>query len=359
MHIILREPLHQHGETKGKAQKKFKGRNNNNSNGNSNTNNTGTANGNNKQKSRQKNKRQQQNHQIDNDDDDNDTNFRNSLLNQGNIINEMDSDGNCLFRSISDQLYHDNGSRHDIVRHDVCEHLSTNKEEFKHFLLLEDDDEDVLDIDEYIEKMRQDGEWGGNVEIVVASRVYKRNIMVFSGEYSNGALQIVCDDDDEKEKKNGCGGGADDNDHGLLLSYHGNDHYNSVHTIDGMKKMKQSSTKENDSALPSSSSKVKQKGKAVITTGSGDGNSKKDTVATSQSTTTTAEGKSRNRPPTRGSNCPCGSGKKYKKCCLAAEKSKKRLAKHVEKENGTNDSADNGNEKREDSFIGDFKVLTI
>ena len=339
---------------KGKAQKKSKGRNNNNNN--SNTNNTGTANGNNKQKSRQKNKWQQQKHKIDTDDD---TNFRNSLLNQGNIINEMDSDGNCLFRSISDQLYHDNGARHDIVRHDVCEHLSTNKEEFQHFLLMGDDDEDVLDIDEYIEKMRQDGEWGGNVEIVVASRVYKRNIMVFSGEYSNGALQIVCDDDDEKEKKNGCGGGADDNDHGLLLSYHGNDHYNSVHTIDGMKKMKQSSTKENDSALPSSSSKVKQKGKAVITTGSGDGNSKKDTVATSQSTTTTAEGKSRNRPPTRGSNCPCGSGKKYKKCCLAAEKSKKRLAKHVEKKNGSNDSADNENEKREDSFIGDFKVLTI
>ena len=180
--------------------------------------------------------------------------------------------------------------------------------------------------------------------------------MVFSGEYSNGALQIVCDDDDEKEKNNS---GGDNNDHDLLLSYHGNDNYNSVHTIDGMKKMKQSSTKENDSALPSSSSKVKQKGKAVITTGSGDGNSKKDTVATSQSTTTTAEGKSRNRPPTRGSNCPCGSGKKYKKCCLAAEKSKKRLAKHVEKKNGSNDSADNENEKREDSFIGDFKVLTI
>ena len=137
---------------KGKAQKKSKGRNNNNNN--SNTNNTGTANGNNKQKSRQKNKLQQQKHKIDTDDD---TNFRNSLLNQGNIINEMDSDGNCLFRSISYQLYHDNGARHDIVRHDVCEHLSTNKEEFQHFLLMGDDDEDVLDIDEYIEKMRQDG----------------------------------------------------------------------------------------------------------------------------------------------------------------------------------------------------------
>ena len=174
---------------KGKAQKKSKGRKNNNDN-------NGTTNGNNKQKSRQKNKQQQ----IIEDDDD--TNFRKSLLNHGNIIKEIDTDGNCLFRSISDQLYHDNGTRHDIVRHDVCEHLSNNKQDFQHFLLMEDDDEDVLDIDEYIEKMRQDGERGGNVEIVVASRVYKRNIMVFSGEYSNGALQIVCDDDD---------GGADNN----------------------------------------------------------------------------------------------------------------------------------------------------
>ena len=88
-------------------------------------------------------------------DDDDDTTFRNTLLNQGNTIKEMTGDGSCLFRSLSDQLYHDCGSKHDVVRHDVCNYLSKNKEEFQFFLLMDEDDEDVLDIDEYISKMRE------------------------------------------------------------------------------------------------------------------------------------------------------------------------------------------------------------
>ena len=66
----------------------------------------------------------------------------------------------------------------------------------------------------------QDGEWGGNVEIVVASRFYKRNIKVFSSEYSNGVLSIEYDDDARAY--------GDDSSGDLILAYHGNDHYNSV-----------------------------------------------------------------------------------------------------------------------------------
>jgi len=192
------------------AKKKGKGKgssSNGNSNSNKNSNNKNSnTNKSNKQKNRKQNKWQQK--------DDDDDMFRESLINQGNTINDMDSDGNCLFRSLSDQLYHDNGRKYDLVRHDICEFLSSNKEEFAAFLLMNDDDEDVLDIDEYIEKMREDGEWGGNVEVVVASRIYKRNIVVFSFEYSNGALSIVCEDKDKKED------GSSD----LLLSYHGESH---------------------------------------------------------------------------------------------------------------------------------------
>jgi len=301
------------------AKKKGKGKgssnnNNSNSNKNSDTKNTNT-NKSNKQKNRKQNKWQQK--------DDDDDMFRESLVNQGNTINDMDSDGNCLFRSLSDQLFHDNGAKHDIVRHDICEFLSSNKEEFAAFLLMNDDDDDVLDIDEYIEKMREDGEWGGNVEVVVASRVYKRNIVVFSFEYSNGALSIVCEDKDKKED------GSD-----LLLSYHGESHYNSVHPIGGPK-MQSSKPKSNDNAdtIPTHQKKKENKQDA---------------------TTTKAESKSRNRPPTRGSSCPCGSGLKYKKCCMASEKSKKRISKHMK-----NNDSNYDDEKKEDSFIGDFKVLTI
>ena len=99
-------------------------------------------------------------------DDHSDANFRTSLLNQGYDIKEMNADGNCLFRSIADQLsYHQRDSfvfgasktngMHVVVRQDVCDYLSQYKDEFQHFLLMDDDDEDVFNVDEYIEKMRQ------------------------------------------------------------------------------------------------------------------------------------------------------------------------------------------------------------
>jgi len=99
-------------------------------------------------------------------DDDSDANFRTSLLNQGYDIKEMNADGNCLFRSIADQLlYHQHDSfvfgasktngMHVVVRQDVCNYLSQYKDEFQHFLLMDDDDEDVFNVDQYIEKMRQ------------------------------------------------------------------------------------------------------------------------------------------------------------------------------------------------------------
>lgn len=156
--------------------------------------------------------------------DDDDVTFRNILLEQGHLIREMNADGNCLFRSLSDQLYDDRGAKHDIVRHDICTYLSQNREEFMNFLLMEDDDEDVLGIDSYIEKMRDDGQWGGNVEVVAAARCYERDIIVFSSEVANGVLSFSCDAGNGKK---------DSTKDSLMLSYHGNDHYNSVQSTAG------------------------------------------------------------------------------------------------------------------------------
>lgn len=93
----------------------------------------------------------------------------------------MSADGNCLFRSISDQLYYDYGNDHAQVRSDVCDYLEAHEEEFKLFLVLEDedddgdnnDDPDAQNFQSYVENMRQDGEWGGNLELVVAARLYR------------------------------------------------------------------------------------------------------------------------------------------------------------------------------------------
>ena len=115
-------------------------------------------------KSRGKGSRRQANKWQESSDD-SDTNFRTSLLNQGYTIKEMNGDGNCLFRSLADQLSYlqhscvigasNNNSMHVVVRQDVCNYLSQHKEEFQHFLLMEDDDEDVFNVDQYIEKMRK------------------------------------------------------------------------------------------------------------------------------------------------------------------------------------------------------------
>ena len=107
---------------------------------------------------------------------DEDYSFRQKLENNGERqIIEMASDGNCLFRSISHQLYNDYGQKHEDVRQEICDYLEENEDDFKVYLLLDDSDgnDDVCDFNEYINQMRKDGKWGGDVEIVCAARLYK------------------------------------------------------------------------------------------------------------------------------------------------------------------------------------------
>ena len=51
----------------------------------------------------------------------------------------MSADGNCLFRSLSDQLYYDYGNRHDEVRSEVCDYLEVHEDEFSIFLVLDEE----------------------------------------------------------------------------------------------------------------------------------------------------------------------------------------------------------------------------
>jgi OTU-like cysteine protease len=106
----------------------------------------------------------------------NDKKLRDSLECDGSkTIVAMAADGNCLFRSLSDQLFNDFGSKHHEVRSDVCDYLEEFEEEFCLFLILDEDDEDedAADFETYVKNMRQIGEWGGNVELVAAARLYR------------------------------------------------------------------------------------------------------------------------------------------------------------------------------------------
>ena len=70
-------------------------------------------------------------------------------------VEKMLGDGNCLFRSLSDQFFKDVGKKHKLVRSEVCKYLSEHIEWLRGFLA------DDIDINEYTNKMQNDIVWGG------------------------------------------------------------------------------------------------------------------------------------------------------------------------------------------------------
>jgi hypothetical protein len=161
------------GKSKRKNKKSNQQANDNSNNRNSNSNNHNNNNNNNK--GRKSNDNSNNKHKKDKKDD---YSFRQKLeINGEREIIEMSADGNCLFRSISHQLHNDYGNNHETIRNEICDYLQDNEDDFKVYLLLEDingnESDDVCDFQEYIDQMRMNGEWGGDVEIVCASRLYK------------------------------------------------------------------------------------------------------------------------------------------------------------------------------------------
>ncbi len=137
------------------------------------------------------------------------------------------NDGNCFFRYISDQLDHDHGAGHKYIHHQITNHICRNGDEFKDILLMQDDDEEITDLDSYLHKIQQNGEWGGPPEVYTASWFYKVDITIYSREYAGtgGSLIFKADDTKGNSKK-------------PLpmwhISYHDNNHYNSVRLTESL-----------------------------------------------------------------------------------------------------------------------------
>ena len=127
---------------------------------------------------------------------------------EGMSVKKMLGDGNCLFRSLSDQIYNDSGANHKLVRKKVCNQLSINTESIREFFT-----EDDVNISEYIEKMKEDKVWGGNPEIAAAAKHYGRTITIFQDGFDNSRYSI---------------GDCSSNEPPLMLLYTGHKHYDSV-----------------------------------------------------------------------------------------------------------------------------------
>lgn len=98
-------------------------------------------------------------------------------------------DGNCLFRSISDQVYGD-PRYHAIVRGYTVDYMQIQQNSFQPFVA-----QSMRDFKVYLRLMRCNGTnykavWGGEPELQAMSELYQRHIIVFSARARTGEAYV-------------------------------------------------------------------------------------------------------------------------------------------------------------------------
>ena len=194
---------------------------NNNKNNNTNVINNSRKNKRERNAYRKKNKRNKQKDEID-------EKFKKHLETLGYFIREVEGDGNCLFRSVSEQV-EGNESNYKEYRERCINYMIGNKDEFAAFI------EDDEPFDKYIDRMSKDSEWGGNLEIYALSKLLEANFYIYIYEHPMYVVKNF-----EKPKKN------------IMLTYHDGQHYNSLRKLeeknneDKEKEEKRKKEKENE-----------------------------------------------------------------------------------------------------------------
>lgn len=181
---------------------------------------------------------------------------------------------------------------------------------------------------------------------------FRRTVTIYSNV---GAYNVSIDEEEEKMNPR------------ILLSYHDNMHYNSVHDVKGNTGIKSSIQITGSETNKPTEKKPKTKGKKShikndeidvgkvkngknmsaidpVTDSSTDAmfeqkddqSKKSKTIIAKSHVSNMSDEKEvktsmKDNKPKRNDQCPCGSGLRYKKCCLVKEKSKFRLEKFREK----------------------------
>ncbi len=155
-----------------------------------------------KKERKQKNRKNRKNSDIE---------FKEELLKLGYYIREVQGDGNCLFRSVSEQI-EETQNNFEKYRKITTDYMEEHKEEFQPFI------EDDITIDDYIKSMKEDKEWGGNLEIYALSMALHANFYVY---IHNHPMYVVKNFDDPKKN--------------IMLTYHDGKHYNSLRKLEEKK----------------------------------------------------------------------------------------------------------------------------
>jgi len=147
-----------------------------------------------------------------------DAQFEAALGDIGCRVHAMTGDGNCMFRAIADQVEGDHGKSHARFRSGVMQHIEDHRGDFEPFM--EDDEK----FEAYLARMRKDGEWGGHQELFAASQMLEGRTFVVH-QWNAPRFEI-------RSSGSGGSGGSGEAAAALHLSYHGEEHYNSVRALD-------------------------------------------------------------------------------------------------------------------------------
>ncbi|CAA2976074.1 Hypothetical predicted protein [Olea europaea subsp. europaea] len=151
----------------------------------------------------------------------------------GLTINEIKSDGHCLYRAVEDQLaLHSGGSSpytYQELREMVAAYMRKHSSEFFPFFLSENIAEEESEkslaerFENHCREVESTAAWGGQLELGALTHCLKKHITVFSGSFPDVEMG--------KEYKSADGTGSSSS--SIMLSYHRHafglgEHYNSV-----------------------------------------------------------------------------------------------------------------------------------
>lgn len=147
------------------------------------------------------------------DDVDLDIDAFNAILRKKNLyVRDVSSDGNCLFRAVSDQLY-GSESRHSELRQRACGYMRCHEDAFAPFI------DDSKSFASYVQHMERENVWGGNIELQALSCCLLLDVRI----HQVGAPSYDIKNDHGRRNKDK---------QTIHLSYHDGQHYASVRRID-------------------------------------------------------------------------------------------------------------------------------
>mmetsp|Transcript_32714 Transcript_32714/g.40175 ORF Transcript_32714/g.40175 Transcript_32714/m.40175 type:complete len:517 (-) Transcript_32714:839-2389(-) len=139
--------------------------------------------------------------------------YAEKLSQLGYSVKTMEGDGNCLFRTVSHQVY-GTPDYHVMVRKYCLDYMEVEKDYFQPFVVGETEE----DFKSYLAYKRQDGVWGDDIEIQAMCELYDRPAQIFAYDPVLGANQMRTFHEPSEGRQRPP----------MRLSFYGGGHYDSI-----------------------------------------------------------------------------------------------------------------------------------